>query len=523
MRLTQGLARAAAVNPRGRATVHRGASRTWEEVAARVARLAAGLRGLGLDPGDRVGVLALNSDRHLETLFAIPFAGLAAVPLNWRLTPEELRLILEDSGARVVVTDAASLPLARAVAPRPAAWTRTVLIGDHEAAADPAAPDPRAIGYEALIAGSAPMQDAGAGGSDLAGLYYTAGTTSASKGVMLTHDNLVTNALSTAHAMSYDDRATYLHSGPMFHQADGASTFALTLAAGCHAFAPRFDPAECLATLAAERVTHAQFVPTMIKMLLDRPEIGTLDLSALRTILYGASPIEDETLRRAVTLLPRCGFVHGYGMTEVSSTATILPARYGVLDGAAAEKRRSCGQAALLCEIRVAGPEGEALPPGDVGEVLIRGPNVMAGYWNRPDETAAALRHGWMHSGDLGWLDADGFLFLAGRLKDMIKTGGENVFAIEVENVVADFPGVAEVAVIGLPHPVWTETVHAVVVPRAGAAVDPEALMAFCRDRMAAYKAPRSVEIRAEPLPLSAAGKILKRVLRDEIAGRAAD
>ncbi|MEE3098360.1 MAG: AMP-binding protein, partial [Pseudomonadota bacterium] len=400
------------------------------------------------------------------------------------------------------------------VTPRPRAWTHTVLI-DGEAGPDE-------IGFEALIAGSAPMADAGAGGADLAGLYYTAGTTSASKGVMLTHDNLVTNALSTGHAMGYDDRSTYLHSGPMFHQADGASTFAVTLAAGCHAFVPRFDAEDCLATLAAERVTHAQFVPTMIRMLLDRPEIATLDLSALRRILYGASPIEDETLRRALTLLPNCGFVHGYGMTEVSSTATMLPARYAVLEGPEAEKRRSCGQAALLGEVRVAGPDGADLPPGEVGEVLIRGPQVMAGYWNRPEETAAALRGGWMHSGDLGWLDADGFLFLAGRLKDMIKTGGENVFAVEVENVVAEFDGVAEVAVIGLPHPVWTETVHAVVVPRAGARVDPEALIAFCRARIAAYKAPRSVEIRAEPLPLSAAGKILKRVLRDEAAARTA-
>lgn len=505
MRLTQGLIRAAATNPDGAASLTADGPISYARTLDRVARLAGALRAMGLAPGDRVGLIAYNRAEYLETLFACPWAGAVVVPINWRLTPVELQYVIEDAGIGILIADADGLALARRMPERPACWTRSVLIGGT---------DPEAAPYEHLIAETAPLPDAGMGGDDLAGLYYTAGTTSRSKGVMLTHDNVMSNAINAIAGMQFTDDSIYLHSAPMFHLADGTSTFGVTLMAGAHAYVPRFDAAQCLAAIERHGVTNAQFVPTMIKMLLDHPDVRTRDLSSLRMILYGASPIEDETLRRALTWLPNCQFVHGYGMTEVASIATLLPGKYATLTGPHAAKRRSCGQVGVLSELRVVGPDDQPLPPGEVGEIVMRGPNVMKGYWNRPEETAEALRGGWMHSGDLGYLDAQGFLYTAGRLKDMIKTGGENVFAVEVENVIAEFPGVQECAVIGLPDAQWGETVHAIVVPKPGADLDSTALIAFCRDRMATYKCPRSVELRTEPLPLSAAGKILKRLLR---------
>ncbi|MEC9433829.1 MAG: AMP-binding protein [Pseudomonadota bacterium] len=515
MRLTQGLMRALATNPDGAIRISRDGARSYREAVPRIARLAGGLRAMGVAPGDRVGLLAFNSEAYLECLFAAPWCGAVIVPMNWRLTPQELSLLMQDAGIGVLIADPDGLALAREMSPRPACWARTILID----AVPGAVPEPGAgadlVPYEGLVAASAPIRDAERGGEDLAGLFYTAGTTSASKGVMLTHDNICANAINAIASLQVTEESVYLHSAPMFHLADGASTFAVTMMGGAHAYVPRFDAAACLDSIETLKVTNAQFVPTMIKMLLDHPDARRRDLSSLRRVLYGASPIEDETLRRALTLLPNARFVHGYGMTEVSSIATMLPGRYSVTEGPDAAKRRSCGQAALLCEVEVRRPDGGRADPGEIGEIAIRGPNVMKGYWNRPEETAAALRDGWMHSGDLGYLDEDGFLFLTGRLKDMIKTGGENVFAIEVENVIAEIPEVAESAVIGIPHPQWGETVLAIVVPRPGKTVEPQAVIDFCRAHLAPYKCPRRVEIRDRPLPVSSAGKILKRELRD--------
>jgi long-chain acyl-CoA synthetase len=369
--------------------------------------------------------------------------------------------------------------------------------------------------YETIVAAAAPAADAVAAESDLCGIYYTAGTTSKSKGVMLSHRNLLSNAINAIAGLGFTDRSIYLHSAPMFHLADGTSTFAVTWMGGAHAFVPRFDAHDCLTTIERERVSDAQFVPTMIKGLIDACEQRAYDLSSLRQILYGASPIPDPHLRRAIELLPGCRFVHGYGMTETSSIGTLLDPRYTTLAGPEAARRRSCGQAGLLVEVRVVDEQDRELPAGGIGEVVMRGPNVMMGYWNKPAETAAALRDGWMHSGDLGYLDEDGFLFLVDRLKDMIKTGGENVFSVEVEGVIAQLPEVAECAVIGIPDDTWGETVHAVVVPRPGRRLDAAAVIAHCRGQLAGYKCPKTVEIRAEPLPLSGTGKILKRSLRE--------
>src|SRR4029077_16224723 len=254
----------------------------------------------------------------------------------------------------------------------------------------------------------------------------------------------------------------------------------------------------CLDALARHRITNVTLVPAMIAMMVNHPDAATFDLKALRQIQFGASPMPESTLRRAVELWPDVLFLHGWGMTELAPIGSALPYDLRV-PAVAGARMRSCGHGILNCEVKIADAEGRELPRGSVGELVIRGPNVMLGYWNKPAETAAALRDGWLHTGDAAAMDEDGFITIVDRLKDMIISGGENIYSTEVENAIAAFPGVGEVAVIGIPDERWGEAVHAIVVPRADAKLDPEAVRAHCRTLIAGYKVPRSIEIRTTP------------------------
>ncbi|WKG05621.1 long-chain fatty acid--CoA ligase [Mycolicibacterium sp. HK-90] len=507
MYLTQGLRRAAQIRPRAESTVFGHRRRTWSETAERVARIAGGLKDVGVRPGDRVAILALNSDRYFELLYAILWLGAVMVPLNTRLATPEIRHILEDSGARVLFVDGAMEPHATVLAGPPSTVETTFYLDDD---ATPAG----MRSCEELTAGPA-VPDAGAGGDALAGVFYTGGTTGQSKGVMLSHNNLVWNAMNAIAGMYYDQDMTYIHSGPMFHLADGNATFGVTVCGGRHVFVPRFDATECLRTMERERVTHAALVPTMINMLVNNPAVGEVDLSELDYITYGASPMPEGLLRKALESFPNCSFIHAYGMTEASPGVTLLPPRYATLDGPYAGRLKSCGQAQLTAELKIVDGERKTLPCHAIGEVAVRGPMIMLGYWNKPDQTAAVLDGGWFYTGDAGYLDDEGFLFIVDRFKDMIISGGENVYPAEVENAISLMPGVAEVAVIGIPDPKWGESIHAVIVPRTGADLTAQDVIAHCGAVIAGYKCPRSVEFRDTPLPLSGAGKVLKRELRE--------
>jgi long-chain acyl-CoA synthetase len=332
---------------------------------------------------------------------------------------------------------------------------------------------------------------------------------------MLSHSNLVVNALNGVAGIGFTADTTYIHSGPMFHLADGASTFGVTLSGGRHAFVPRFEPVEVLQTIQTEKVTHAQFVPTMINMLVNHPRFGEFDISTLSFILYGASPMPEGVLRKAMQVMPRVGLMHAYGMTEASPIVTLLDPRYTTLDGPFAGRLKSCGQVALACEVKVVDVDRKEVARGTAGELAIRGANIMKGYWNKPAETAAVLENGWYYSGDGATMDEEGFVYIVDRLKDMIISGGENVYSAEVENAVSLMEGVGEVAVIGVPDERWGERVHAIIVPKRGANLTAEAVLEHCRGQIAGYKCPRSVDFRDTPLPLSGAGKVLKRELRE--------
>jgi len=509
MYVTQGLKRAAQVRGDTVATCDGDRTRTWRECAQRVARLAAALRGFGVADGERAAILALNSDRYYEAIYGTAWAGGVFVPVNTRLAPAEIAYWVSDSESRVLFCDDTFAPAARRLKDEGAipSVERIVWMGT-------GSPPDGAVSHDALIDAADPAEDAGRGYDDLAGLFYTGGTTGRSKGVMLSHRNLVFNAFNTFSAFRIDVDARWLHAAPMFHIADCAAVFGITLTAGSHYFIPAFDPVAVMRATERYRVTDQLLVPTMCNMLVNHPDIGKYDLSSLRHVVYGASPMPDAVILKAMEALPECSFSHAYGQTECAPLATACGPEYHVMEGPYAHRYRSVGQAVPGVEIKVVDKDGAEAPRGEVGEIAVRGANVMMGYWRRPDLTEEALRDGWMHTGDGGTMTEDGFVYVVDRMKDMIISGGENVYSAEVENAVHEHPAVAECAAIGVPDEKWGERVHAVVRLKDGETLDGEAVMAHCRERIAGFKCPRSVEFRTEPMPLSGAGKILKTELR---------
>lgn len=502
MYLTQGFHRSVQQDPHSVMTIFGDRRRTFAEVADRVARLAGGLHRLGVGRGDRVAVLALNSDRYSELVLAVAWADAVIVPVNTRWSTEEIASSLADSSTAALVVDDAFAGLVPELRQRCPQLARVVDASEGRVLDD-------GTGYEELVASSAPIDDARRGGDQLAGLFYTGGTTGSPKGVMLSHANLVTSALGNAASRwLLRPGGVYLHAAPMFHLADLAVWLVALEIGASHVVVPSFAPTAVMEAIERHQVTDVMLVPTMVQAIVDHPSVRTYDLASLRSVLYGASPIPVALLERAMTALPSAGFVQAYGMTELSPTATLLGP--GDHHGRFLE---SAGRAAPHAEIRIVDDQDREVPRGTIGEVVVRGGHVMLGYWNRPEETATALRGGWMHTGDAATMDEAGYVYLVDRIKDMIVTGGENVYSAEVENAVARHPAVAQCAVIAVPDPDWGERVHAVVVLRPGATATAEDIRAHAKALIAGYKAPRSVEF-VDSLPLSGAGKVLKRDLR---------
>jgi acyl-CoA synthetase (AMP-forming)/AMP-acid ligase II len=501
MQLTQGIHRNAQQTPDRPATICGDRVRTWAESKDRVARLAAGLLAHGVAPGDRVAIVSLNSDHYHEALLATWWAGAVVNPVNIRWSPAEIAYSLVDSETRVVVVDdtfAAALPAIREGAP----GLKTIV---H--AGTGATPD-GAVSLEELVT-SDPVDDARRGGSDLAGVFYTGGTTGFPKGVMLSHQAMLVSTLGSAAAGAFAPNARLLHAAPMFHLADLAAWNGTNALGGTHVIIPMFTPDGVLTAIAEHGITDALLVPTMLQMLVDAPGFADADLSSLRRVLYGASPIAASLLERILTSLPSLRLTQAYGMTELAPVATVLTHE----DHQVERLRRAAGRAAPHAEVIIADPDGVEVPRGEVGEILVRGAHVMDGYWGRPDDTAEALLGGWMHTGDGGRMDDEGYVYIVDRIKDMIVSGGENVYSAEVENALASHPAVATSAVIGVPDPEWGERVHAVVVLRPGMTTTADELREHAKSLIAGYKAPRSAEF-VDALPLSGAGKVLKRDLR---------
>ena len=464
---------------------------TFTEVHRRCEQVVGAMQALGMRPGDRVAVLAANCHRFVEAFVALPSGGMVIVPLNYRLADDELAAILQDCGARLLITDRDSGMLADSVE-RVIRW-----------------PDE----LEAAMAQAAPANlDGVASPDDVAALFYTGGTTGKPKGVMLTHANIVINSFHKTVAVGLRSDEVFLAAPAMFHVAGIAPLLSLmTLGARTVSY-PMFDPAGCLDAIEREDCTMMMPVPTMLAAMVDEQRRQPRSLPALRLLGHAASPISTDLLERATHTFPGVDLAEFYGATETTAIVTCLHHEEDLIDSPLA---RSCGQPVPGVSVRIAAPDGSEQATGEIGEVLIRSGAVMAGYWNNPAATAAALHDGWYRSGDLGYLDGTSHLFLVDRAKDMIVTGGENVYSIEVENALASHPDVVEAAVFGVPDARWGEAVHALVVsisPNPNLAAE---LIAHCRTQIAAFKVPKAIDIRSEPLPKSGPGKVLKRELRN--------
>jgi acyl-CoA synthetase (AMP-forming)/AMP-acid ligase II len=486
------LARSARLAPDAPALGDGTSTLTYGELDDRVSRLADALVREGLGSGDRVAILMTNRPELLEILYACFRAGLVAVPINARLHPDEVRYIVAQAGARTLVAGPEHLESARD------AGVRVVAIGPE---------------YERLVSSGDPRFTDRAVESDTpAWLFYTSGTTGRPKGATLSHGNLLEMVMAClANVTDYRASDTVLHAAPLTHGA-GLYALAATARGACHLVPPTqpFDPAATLDLIARRRATVISFItPTMVRLLVDAAG-SAVDVSSLRAIVYGGGPMYAEDLRIAQA---RFGLIltQIYGLGETPMTVTYLSASVPARE---AEQLVSVGMAHPNVDLRLLDDAGAEVPTGSMGEVCVRSAVVMAGYWDDPGATQEALKAGWLHTGDLGRLDESGYLYLLDRKKDLIVSGGSNIYPREVEEVLITYPGVAAVAVIGVPDRHWGESVHAVVVPEAGASLTPDELIAFCQTHIAGYKKPRTVEFVAE-LPISSYGKVLKKVLRE--------
>jgi len=508
MQATQMLKQAVALSRDGIATISESRCRTWGDIAHRVPRIAGALRGMGLKRGDRVAVLAMNSDRYLELFFAVPWAGGALVPLNIRWSTAENAYALQEAGVHILLVDDHFVSQARELKERCPDLARVVHIGNGST--------PEGMGsIEALQEGSEAVPDAAVKDDELYVVFYTGGTTGTPKGVSLSHRAIVYSSLCYLAMLPSIESVRFLYVGGFFHFSGASPLWYVTLAGGTHVILPKFEVGPVMRAIGEHRVTNATLIPTMVTMMMNHQDFEQHDFKSLRTCIYGGAPMPEALMLEAMRKLPTWRFYQIYGMTESGGFATMLRWRDHAPDREGGSKLRSAGQAAIGVDVEVRRADRSRAAPGEVGEIAVRSDAVMTGYFANPEATSAVLSDGWMHTGDGGYMDEDGFLFIVDRIKDMIVSGGENVYSVEVERALYAHPAVREAAVFGIPHDRWGEAVHAVVVLKDGAAATQEELVSHCRAVIAGYKCPRSIEFRQEPLPTTPVGKIRKNVLRD--------
>ncbi len=484
---------------------------TWSETLARVRRLAGALAALTHGPADRIALLGLNSAEFLELTLAVPLTGRPLVTMNYRLTVSEQQHMLTECPCAILCFDTAMRDMAAAL--RPHVDASFVFWG-----AEADRPD-FAIAYEDLVSAGPFCDPAPLSPGDVWAVVPSGGTTGMPKSVELSHGAMAFNVASTLQVLDLGPDPRGLHVAPLFHLAGFACSYALTGTGGTHAFLPTFSVPALLEGLQRHRSTVTNLVPTMINWLVASDDIRRYDLSALRNILYGASSISPATLHRLLALFPAIRLNQFYGQTEASGAlACLLPEDHRP-DGAGAHRLRSAGRPLRGVHVELLDAHGVAVPRGASGEICARTDALFHRYVGQPVATAEAKRDGWLHTGDIGHMDPDGFLYVTDRLKDMIVTGGENVSASEVENVIAQHPGVVQVAVVAEPDAMWGERVHAFVVTAPGTPITVDEIEVHCRALLASYKRPRGMTLRTEPLPLSGAGKVRKDLLRSTLRG----
>jgi long-chain acyl-CoA synthetase len=505
MYLTSGLHRSLQRHPEKIATVSGDRRQTYAAMTDRVARTASALCELGLNAGDRLAIVSQNSDRMIELLLACWWSGLVAQPVNTRWTPSEMGYAIADSGARAVATCSIMLTIVQAIdSDMPTLDWRVYLDDDQE-------PEGY-INLEKMSDSSHPMEDMRCAADALAAIVYTGGTTGSPKGVMLSHGNFWSSLVGRmVEVPSASDSVTLLTS-PMFHVAGLSRMILQILVGGTSVTLPSFQPQSVIALIKQEGIHDLMLVPSMLQMLINTENFDPGYLPSLKRIFWGAAPIALPLLQEALARFPSVEFVHSYAMTETAASISVL----------AIENRpafiqsnhvRSVGRGTLSSEIRIVNERGEPVSCGTNGEILLRGPGIMQGYWRRPVDTEKAYLDGWLRTGDVGYLDEEGYLFVTDRLKDMIISGGENIYPAEVESAICSHPSISQCAVIGVPHEKWGESVHAVIVLKAGMTASEEIMIDHCRHLLSRFKCPRSFEFK-DSLPLTAAGKVDKKFLR---------
>ena len=492
---------------------------TWAEHYQRAQQVAQALRSEGVGTGDRVAFLDRNGLEYFDVLFGGALLGAVNVAVNWRLAPPEMAAVIDDAGASVLVVHPDYLPCLAGMANGLPSVHRVVVIGDpKEHAEQGGASDlARRVGYEEWLAEHEPVDPGYVGQPEEVSLQlYTSGTTGLPKGVMLTNANLaMCLAQASPAAFGVDESTVSLVAMPLFHIAGSGWALAAMSLGSRSVILRDLDPAELVRLIGAERVTHAVLVPAVLMVLLGVTDLEQADFSSLEMIGYGASPIAEDVLVKCMKAFG-CRFVQLYGMTETTGAIVYLRSEDHDPNGPRRHLLRAAGEPLPGVELRVVDPDtGEETPLGQVGEVWTRSTFNMLGYWQNPADTAATITaDGWLRTGDAGYLDEEGYLYLHDRMKDMIVSGGENVYPAEVENVLLAHRAVADAAVIGVPDDRWGETVKAIVVAVPGAEIDAEEVIAFCRDRLAHYKCPTSVDT-IDVLPRNPSGKVLKRQLRE--------
>ena len=489
---------------------------TYREFNERCDRLSSSLAALGLQTGDRVAYLSFNCHRLLEAYYGVPQLGAILLPLNIRLSCEELAYILKDSEPRILCFDPEFLPLVEALRAQGC-------VVDHFVALRGTRPDwAHSRTYDELIAEAEPhsFDYRSIDENSVAELFYTSGTTAHPKGVMLTHRNLYLHALSTAAGFRIADDAVHVYTVPLFHVNSWGAPHILALAGGRHVMIQKFDPLVLLELVQRERVTRLQVVPTMMVAALNHPQFAKYDLSSVREVMLGGAPCNIALIQEIERKIPGCTAMGGYGLTETSPVLTLANIKDHLKhDPTDVQLRRKATAGCVLAgsEVRVVGPNGVDVKPDrqEIGEVVVRSDLVMKGYWKQPAETERVIRDDWFWTGDLATIDEEGYVLIVDRVKDMVLSGGENVATAEIERVLYQHPAVLECAVIAVPDDRWGEVPKALVALRPHHQASQEDILEQCRRHLAGFKVPKSVEFMDE-LPKSGTGKILKRVLREK-------
>ncbi len=503
-----------AIAPDRDAIVFEGQRFTYNDLNLRSNRLANALTAMGVQKGDRVSLVEVNTNHCIETYFACAKVGAIYVPLNFRVKADELAFMLQESDSTVLLAGQRYLSLVQQIQPQISGVKHYLSFGGEVEGW---------LDYEACLAGAQEEDlfneiDDG----DMTILLFTAGTTGKPKGVMLLHQNFSEYVTNNVTPVEPDVVEKNILTVPMYHIAGIQAIISSVYGGRTLVIQRQFDPRDWMRLVQEERVDRAMMVPTMLKQLMDDEKFHEYDLSSLKVITYGAAPMPLEVIKRAIEELPGTHFINAFGQTESAATITMLAPEDHIIKGTPQEKEKklkrlgSIGKPLPDVEVKIMDEEGSFLPAGEVGEIVAKGTRIMKGYWKQDDATSATIdKGGWLHTGDLGYHDEDGYIFLAGRAKDIIKRGGEMISPEEVENVLLSHPKVDDCAVIGVRDETWGERVRAVLVLEKGETVDQDEIVEFCRARLASYKKPESV-VFTDEIPRNPMGKILKRVLREQ-------